>query len=65
MTGLIKDWPDKQLQQRINEYFGAFINYDAEGLRNCQSEDFTMNDNRKHPSPSRSFSGIHRVSYGR
>ena len=52
MTELIKNWPDKQLQKRINEYFGAFINYDAEGLRACQSEDFTMNDNRKHVATS-------------
>lgn len=44
----IKDHPDRDLQERVNEYFAAFADQDVPRLMRCLTEDFVMDDYRKY-----------------
>lgn len=40
----IKDHPDKKLLEDIRTYFKAFTGSDFEGMRDGETEDYTMTD---------------------
>lgn len=43
----IQDHPDKKLLERIKKYFDAFTTGDFDGVRNVESESYTMTNIRK------------------
>ena len=44
----IKDHPDKQLLERIREYYHAFTTGNFNAIRDLEAEEYTMTDIRKH-----------------
>ena len=45
----IKEHPDKVLLDRIRKFFKTFTTGDFEGMRDLQSEDYTMTNIREMP----------------
>jgi hypothetical protein len=43
----IRGHPDKELLARIKTYYEPFVNGDAQGLADLQSEDYSVTDIRK------------------
>lgn len=47
----IRNHDDKELLARINEYFGAFANADAQKMNSMVADDYHMTDIRKSSFP--------------
>ena len=60
----IQDFPDKLLLSRLRNYFELFTSGDYNGMRNLESEDYTMTDIRKLiPSSPFLYLGISLIRY--